>query len=262
MTAVAPAPLRRPGSTRSKAWLAAAGGLAVAAIWEVVGRTGIAGNTWPALSDVVGNLFSPSNRTLFIHASSATLSAAGMGYVIGVVVALFGAGLTEVLPLASGGVDRLAAVLHAIPVVALGPVFIATVGLDRTPIAVAALSVFFTVFVAATSGLRRSRALANDVLSVLGASRWARLAHLRAPAALPVLAGGLRLCAPAAILGAIIGEWFGTQTGLGVLIVSAMSNFQITLLWSAALLSALLSLAAYGLLGLLEGAVVARFSES
>ena len=75
-----------------------------------------------------------------------------------------------------------------------------------------------------------------------------RFVSLQLPASLPGLADGLRLAAPAALLGAVIGEWFGAPRGLGVLIVSAMQNYQITLLWSAALLTALSSTIAFGIL--------------
>ena len=47
------------------------------------------------------------------------------------------------------------------------------------------------------------------------------------------------------MLGAILGEWFGAPAGLGVLIVSSMQNFQITLLWSAAFLGTAMSAAGY-----------------
>ena len=44
----------------------------------------------------------------------------------------------------------------------------------------------------------------------------------------------------------MLGEWFGAPRGIGVLIVSAMQNYQIELLWAAALLSAVLSMLTYG----------------
>lgn len=81
-----------------------------------------------------------------------------------------------------------------------------TVGRDQTPAAVAALAVAFTMFVAITSGLRRDRPAMTDVMKVLGSSRWAIFRHVRAPASLPTIADGLTLAAPAAVLGAVIGE--------------------------------------------------------
>ena len=77
--------------------------------------------------------------------------------------------------------------------------------------------------------------------------------------ALPSLVSGLRLAWPAALIGAIIGEWFGASRGIGILIINAMQNFQIVLLWCAVLLAVAASLFFYGLLTLLERAAYARF---
>ena len=84
--------------------------------------------------------------------------------------------------------------------------------------------------------------------------------RLQLPAAIPGMADGLRLAAPAAILGAVLGEWFGAPRGLGVLIVSAMQNYQIELLWAAALLAALMSMIAFGLFTLLARWAAGRWA--
>ena len=76
---------------------------------------------------------------------------------------------------------------------------------------------------------------------------------------MPAIASGLRLSWPAALIGAIIGEWFGAPRGIGILIINAMQNFQINLLWSAVLLAAMMSLVVFGALTLLERAAYKRF---
>jgi ABC-type nitrate/sulfonate/bicarbonate transport system permease component len=98
------------------------------------------------------------------------------------------------------------------------------------------------------------------VFAVLGAGRSTTLLRLLLPAGLPLIVDGLTLAAPAAVLGAVIGEWFGARRGVGVLLVSAMQNVQIPLLWAAALAAAALSLLAYLLLVGLRGLVNRRFT--
>ena len=78
------------------------------------------------------------------------------------------------------------------------------------------------------------------------------------PNALPTLIDGLKLGVSTAVLGAILGEWFGAPAGLGVLIVSSMQNFQINLLWSAAIIGTVMSGAAYFLLALLQARLLRR----
>jgi NitT/TauT family transport system permease protein len=69
----------------------------------------------------------------------------------------------------------------------------------------------------------------------------------------------MKLAIPVAFIGAIVGEWFGASRGLGLLMVSAMQNFQIPLLWSAVLIVTLASLALFGLMSLVERLVYGRF---
>jgi NitT/TauT family transport system permease protein len=73
------------------------------------------------------------------------------------------------------------------------------------------------------------------------------------------LIDGLALAAPAAVLGAVVGEWFGAPRGLGVLLVSSMQNFQTDLMWAAALSAAVISLTAYAALAGLRVAAARRF---
>ena len=106
----------------------------------------------------------------------------------------------------------------------------------RGPTAVAALAVFFFVFISTTVGLSAAPAAVHDVASVLGASRFQRMWLVQLPAAWPSIADGLKLAAPAALAGAIFGEWYGAPRGLGVLLITAMQSARPQQLWAASLL--------------------------
>jgi NitT/TauT family transport system permease protein len=138
-------------------------------------------------------------------------------------------------------------------------VFIIVGGQETAPVAISALNVFFLLYVAASSGFASSSRAHRDLFAVLGGSSLMRLWRLDLPAALPAITSGFKLAVPAALVGTLIGEWFGAPRGLGVLIVNAMENFQIPLLWSAVLLTLIASLVLYALCGLLERAAEARF---
>ena len=81
---------------------------------------------------------------------------------------------------------------------------------------------------------------------------------LHLPAALPGFATGVRLAFPAAVLGAVFGEWFGADSGLGPLLVTSMRNVRVPQLWATGLLVTGLSALAYGIGGVLESAAKAR----
>jgi len=251
---------RTAGTSARTAGLAAAGAVLLVALAEVIGRTGLAGPSWPPLSAVVEYLTAPSAQRVLGRALAATGSAAGLGFVLGAAAGVALAALGTLLPPIGPGLDRLAALVNAIPLIALGPLLITTAGRAATPTLVAALAAGFAVFVAATSALAAASEGQRDVFAVLGAGRVATLLRLRLPAGLPLIVDGLTLAGPGAVLGAVIGEWFGAPRGVGVLLVSAMQNFQTNLLWAAALASSVLAMAAYLVLLGLRHAVQRRFT--
>lgn len=62
------------------------------------------------------------------------------------------------------------------------------------------------------------------------------------------------------MIGAIVGEWFGAPTGLGIVVLNSMQNFQVPLLWATVVVIAAITLASYGLLTLAERAARRRIS--
>jgi len=247
-------------AARRGVWLAATGVLTLLLVVELIGRLGLAGPSWPPLSTVLGYLATPTARLVLGRAIGVTGAAAALGFLLGAVLGVVLATLGTLLPPIGPGLDRLAAVVNAIPLIALGPLLINTAGRAATPTLVAALAAGFAVFVAATSALAAAAASQRDVFTVLGAGRLTTLLRLRLPAGLPLIVDGLTLAAPAAVLGAVIGEWFGAPRGLGVLLVSAMQNFQANLLWAAALSASALALLGYLVLLGLRRLVNRRFT--
>lgn len=221
-------------------------------LWEAAGRNLWLGSTFPPLTDVVDKIVGEAQRPVLTRALTSTATASFTGLAIGVLAALVATMVALLVPMLRAGIDQLATIMHAMPVIALAPLFIVTLGRETTPTAIAALAAGFAMFVAATAAVEAAGAMQHDLFSALGADRGQRLRYLQLPAAVPGLADGLRLAAPAAVLGAVIGEWFGAPRGLGVLIVSAMQNYQIELLWAAALLAAMLSIITFGLSTLLS----------
>ncbi len=163
------------------------------------------------------------------------------------------------VPVLRPGIDRLSSVVHSIPAIALAPISIVLINRDSTGMMMAALNVYFVLYVATTSGLINSTQSHRDLFTILGASKSARFLRLDLPAALPAVVSGMKYAVPASFIGAILGEWFGSSRGLGLLMVSAMQNFQIPLLWSAVLMVAGASLIAFGLMTLVERLVYGRF---
>ena len=248
------------GNSSQKSFLLGAiGVLGFAMTWEVIGSHHLAGLSWPPLTAVLAYLTDPTRAPLFLRALGATMSAVAIGYGIGWATGLALAILSHVVSALRPGTDRTMAVVHAIPAIALGPLFIVLLSRETTPIAIASLNVLFAIYVAACSGLASASPTHIDVMRALGAPLARRFLHLDMPAALPAIVTSMKLAVPAALIGAIIGEWFGAPRGLGLLILNAMQNFQVPLLWSAVLLTAVVSLSLFGALSLFERMAYDRF---
>ena len=237
-----------------------AGVILLLGIAELIGQTGLLGPTWPPMTTVLAFLIDPANGTLLGNALAATVAEAALGGLIGIVAGIGFALLAYLAPILAPGLDRFAALIDAVPAVALAPFLILLLGREGTPVMIVALAVTFIIYISMSSGLETAGRPYRDLFSVLGAGRTVRLGRVDVPAALPKLFDGLALAAPAMILGATIGEWFGARRGLGVLFVSAMQNYRIDLLWAAAALSVLCSLLVYGAAVAAQRAVARRFA--
>ncbi|HTV96290.1 MAG TPA: ABC transporter permease subunit [Steroidobacteraceae bacterium] len=229
--------------------------------WEVIGRAGLLGKTFPSLSAVLRVYADAPRWALLVRSSAATLASVAAGYAVGISLGAAVALLAHLVPSLRGGLDRLAVLVNALPVIALGPVLIITAGRESTPAALAAVPVFFLLYTSTRVGLRGASPRLELVLTTLGASRRQRLTKLEAIAAVPSVFRGMKIAASSAMIGAIVGEWFGAPSGLGVVVLNSMQNFQIPLLWATVIVIAAITLSAYGLLTLAERAARRRIGE-
>lgn len=247
------------GAVRRRALvLGLLGGALFLGLWQLVGIEGWAGLTCPPLSTILPYLFGTAHRALFLRAMRASFQMIGLGYVTGLGAGVALATLGHLVRTLRPGLDALASFVHAIPAIALAPLFIALLSRDWAGMAMAALGTFYVIYVSAASGLAAAAASHRDLFAVFGAARLTVLQHLDLPAAAPSLATGMKYAVPVAFVGAILGEWFGAAHGLGLLIVSAMQNFQILLLWSAVVIISAASLLLFGAMSLVETLVIAR----
>jgi len=187
----------------------------------------------PSPVDVVSQIW--RDRSAHQANVGVTLREAMVGYLWGNLAAILLAVLFVRVPAVERVLLRLAIASYCVPLVAIAPILVVVLPGDAPKEALAALSVFFTTLVATVVGLRSSDATAVDLVHAYGGSAWQTLWLVRIRAALPSLFAGLRIAAPAALLGAIIGEYLGASRGLGVALVQAQSSFEVARTWGIAL---------------------------
>ena len=216
------------------------GVVAVLVLWQLLATTVLAGSrVVPPPLAVVAQLW--QDRDSYPVNVSATLRVALIGYVWGNLIAILLGVLCDLVPAVETPVLRLAIACFNIPLVAIAPILIVVLPEDGPKIALAALSVFFTTLIATGLGLRAADPTSLDVVRAAGGGAWMNLRKVKSWAALPSILGGLRVAAPAALLGAIIGEYLGTQEGLGAAMIQAQSSFAVARTWGIALVVAALA---------------------
>ncbi|HEV2006227.1 MAG TPA: ABC transporter permease [Candidatus Limnocylindrales bacterium] len=143
---------------------------------------------------------------------------------------------------------------QAVPILALAPVLALWFGPGLTgKVVICALIVFFPIAIATMVGIRSVDAGLLELGRSLRATRRQILTTLEIPAALPSIFGGLRVGVTLAVVGAIVGEWAGSDQGLGVLINLARGSlFDIPLLFATLVTIALLGVALYVVVVLVE----------
>lgn len=231
-------------------------------LWIWGGRAGWAGGMVISPADAIEPIFDGDSSSRYWRATRSTLWSALRGLAIGGLLAFGAAVAAAGIPPLRRTIVRVSAIANAAPWVAIAPCLIIILGRDRGPTAIAALAVFFYIFMSTTVGLSAAPQAAHDVVTVLGSSRRRRVWSVQLPAAWPSIADGLKLAAPAALAGAIFGEWYGAPRGLGVLLIAAMQGARPPDLWAASLLSAGIGLTAYALLAGVRTLLTRRYGNA
>ncbi|MCI2418406.1 ABC transporter permease [Saccharopolyspora sp. K220] len=143
--------------------------------------------------------------------------------------------------------------LEAIPKLALAPIVVLVLGIGiSSKIAMATALVVAVQALNAAAGVRAIDPDLTRMLNSLGASRWKVFRSVVVPGTMPWIISGLRVTIGLALAGAIVGEYIGSERGLGRLVVYAGTVYDISLIWVGVVILALLSLVLYLVVGLVE----------
>ena len=147
----------------------------------------------------------------------------------------------------------IAVMVNTIPVVAKAPILVLLLGNGMEPkIAIAAIICFFPTLVNMTRGLRDVRAEQLELMRILSATSREVFFRIRVPNALPYLFSALKIAASTSVIGAIVGEWIGSNTGIGALIIQATYNFDSPLLYATIVVGSTFSALFFGVISLAE----------
>jgi len=222
------------------------------ALWQLIVRAAhVPDYEFPAPSAVARSL--ADDRGLLWHGTAVTLREVVLGYLLAV-----GAALALALPIhlwapLRRAVLPLLVLSQTVPTVVLAPILAILLGYGLGPkLVVVAIVCFFPVVVNAVDGLRSADPELIRMMRTLHARRGAILRRVELPGALPSIFSGMRVAAAYAAVGAVFGEWAGSSSGLGYLMLQAEPSLDTPRIFACVLVLSALALVLYGVVTLAE----------
>jgi NitT/TauT family transport system permease protein len=221
-------------------------------VWELVVRVfGIAEFILPAPSAILAEI--PQWGNAVLKNAWTTLSTTIIGFLVALVVGIllgFAIGYSK---LASLTLYPLLIGFNTIPKVALVPLLSIWFGIGAVPAVITAfLLAVFPIAVNVASGLATVETEMQDVLVALGASRFEIFQKVGFPHTMPYLFASLKVAISQAFIGSVIAETVASKGGIGYVILSASSNFNIPLAFLALLSLAVMGVVLYSIFVILE----------
>jgi NitT/TauT family transport system permease protein len=220
--------------------------------WEVAWRlfdvprfvvplpSGIIAETWEWRGRLLGHAW----VTLY-----ETLAGFALSIAVGVPLAV----MIVYSPILRSAVYPLLVVTQAVPKVAIAPVLLLLLGAGGfSKIVVAFLVAFFPIVVDTATGLAATPPELLELSRSYRASPLKTFVKVRFPMALPFVFSGLKVAVTLAVIGAVVGEFVGSDQGLGYVIVSATSYWKSNLAFGAMLLLAVMAIGLFALVELAE----------
>lgn len=248
--------LRGSGRIRAFPWPGLAGALSVFAVWEAAVRGfRIAGWLLPAPSRVIAELVL-ERAVLGLH-SVRTLTEAVIGLLLAVIFGVALGTLVCRVALLRRALYPLLVLTQTIPLVVLAPLLVIWFGYGLFPkIIVVVLACFFPVAVNTVTGLESADPDLIRLFHSMGATRHQIFRMIRWPSAIPSVLSGARVAAGYAVMAAVVGEWMGSDRGLGVYIVRSAHSFLTSRVFAGIVLVSLYSIALFAAVEALERRVV------
>jgi len=240
---------RRPAWRRLVSDYGAAAGLLALVIvaWQVVVTiAGLPEYALPVPSEVATSLYNdwpnilgPASLTTLREVLAGFAMAVAGGTGIAVVLHLSGLLRKAVYPLLIAS--------QTVPVIVLAPVLVVLFGFGIFPkLIVVGLICFFPIVVNGVDGLRSVDREYVLMMRTLHASRWAIFRRVEFPAALPQIFSGMRIAATYASIGAVFGEWAGSNAGLGYVMLAAEPNLLTARMFAAIVILSVIATLLFG----------------
>lgn len=244
-----------------KRWGAGAIGIvAVLLLWSIAGHFEWFKGTIPTPWVVIETIHD-KGWDYYANNFGPTIELSLRGFMWGNLLAIGLALLVVIVPLVEGVATQLAIISYCTPIIAVAPIVqVAFAEVQTMIVFLAAISVFFTTMIGTLSGLRSPQQASLDLVRVYGGGTFKQLIRVRIVSALPATMGALKIAAPAAVLGAVLGEFLAMpEKGAGPALIIAQQGGDIPAVWAIALLAGAVAGIGYGIVAFIS-VFVTRYS--
>jgi NitT/TauT family transport system permease protein len=181
-----------------------------------------------------------------------TLATLG-GFVLSLLIGIPVAVLIAYSRLVEGFVYPLLVFSQSIPKIAIAPLFVVWFGFGIVPKVISAFMLgFFPVVVSTVMGFKSLEREMIDLAFSMGSSRWQMFYKINLPHALPAIFSGMKISITLAVVGAVVGEFVGANSGIGYVLQKANGSFDLPLMFAALVVLSSVGVLLFALLELLE----------
>lgn len=180
---------------------------------------------------------------LLMEHSFVTLAEAFLGLVLGILLGFLMAVLMDQFDPIYKAFYPLIVLTQTVPTVAIAPLLVLWFGYEMTPkVILIVITTFFPIAVGLLNGFRSTDADSVNLLRAMGAGRWQIFRYIKLPGAMSQFFAGLRISASYAVVGAVISEWLGGFSGLGVYMTRVKQAFSFDKMFAVIFLISIISL--------------------
>jgi NitT/TauT family transport system permease protein len=210
----------------------------------------------PAPSMIVKG-FQEQELSVWAGHTWATLRVAILGFMAAVAISIPLAVGLATSRLMSRAVYPLIIVIHSMPIVAVAPIIVVTMGTSDLPrVTITFLITFFPIVVTTTAGLLATPPELIELSRSLRADWTRETYHIRLPFALPYIFSALKISTTLSVIGAVVAEFVSAEKGLGYMIQFTTSFFKINQAFASLVLLVVISLCFFQLIALLQRLLV------
>ena len=214
-------------------------------VWEAVVRGWrIPDYLLPAPSAIARALVAGLGSRLYLEHAWITVTEALLGFVIAAAAGILLGTVIAQFRLVERTLYPYVVAFQTLPKIAVAPLLVVWLGFGvSSKVVIAALVAFFPVLVNVIVGLKTVDGPKLDLMRSFSATRWQTFRFVTFPNALPFVFAGLDIAVVFSVLGAIVGEFVGSQRGLGNLILQFNTALDIAGMFAVLLLLAALGVA-------------------